>query len=79
MTEQEDAERLKYRQFVGMLNAIRGRGLLTASQRREYDARWRSESGDRDLILEELGRIMENYSEDEMTNQDPHGEEIDTH
>ena len=75
MTEQEDAERLKYRQFVGMLNAIRGRGLLTASQRREYDARWRSESGDRDLILEELGRIMENYSEDEMTSQSPHGEE----
>lgn len=78
MTEQEDAERLKYRQFVGMLNAIRGRGLLTASQRREFDARWRSESGDRDLILEELGRIMENYSEDEMTSQGPSEEESDT-
>ena len=78
MTEQEDAERLKYRQFVGMLNAIRGRGLLTASQRREFDARWRSESGDRDLILEELGRIMENYSEDEMMSQGPPEEESDT-
>jgi hypothetical protein len=78
MTEQEDRERLKYRQFVGMLNAIRGRGLLTASQRREYDARWRSESGDRDFILEELGRIMENYSEDEMMSQGPPEEESDT-
>lgn len=77
MTEQEDTERLKYRQFVGMLNAIRGRGLLTASQRREFDAKWRSESGDRDLILEELGRIMENYSENEMTSQGPPEEESD--
>jgi hypothetical protein len=78
MTEQEDKERLKYRQFVGMLNAIRGRGLLTASQRREYDARWRSESGNRDLILEELGRIMDNYSEDEMMSRGPPEEESDT-
>ena len=78
MKEQGDTEKVKYRQFVGMLNAIRGKGLLSAEERREYDSRWRTEKDGRDFILEELGRIMETYSEREVTSQGPPEEESDT-
>jgi hypothetical protein len=70
MVELEDKEKLKYRQFVGLLNTIRARGLLSAQQRRAYDARWRSEKNNRDLILEELERLMENYTEKMISNQE---------
>lgn len=59
----ENTDRLRYGQFVELLNTIRGSGLMSAELRREYDKRWRSYPEQRDLILEELERIMEAHSE----------------
>jgi len=59
----ENDEKLRYGQFVGLLNVIRSRGLMSAEQRREYDKRWRDFPDDRDLVLQELERIMEEHSE----------------
>lgn len=63
MAEIIDDERLKFGQFVELLNVIRSRGLISAEQWRELDKRWRTEPWNRDLILEELERMMEEYSE----------------
>jgi hypothetical protein len=63
MAEIIDDERLKFGQFVELLNVIRSRGLISAEQWREFDKRWRTEPWNRDLILEELEKMMEEYSE----------------
>lgn len=63
MVDIENDEKLRYGQFVGLLNVIRSRGLMSAEQRREYDKRWRDFPYDRDLVLQELERIMEEHSE----------------
>lgn len=67
MVEIGDKERVKYGQFVDMLNALRGEDLISAQQRREIDRRWRAEPGLRDQILEDLERIMEQHSESLMS------------
>ena len=63
MVDIENDEKLRYGQFVGLLNVIRSRGLMSAEQRREYDKRWRDVPENRDLVLQELERIMEEHSE----------------
>ena len=63
MSEVKDDERLKYGQFVELLNVIRSRGLISAERWREFDGRWMAEPWNRDLILEELERIIEEYGE----------------
>ena len=60
----KDDERLKYGQFVELLNVIRSRGLISAEEWRDLDGRWSDEPWNRDLILEELERIIEEYGED---------------
>jgi len=59
----QDDKRLKYGQFVELLNTIRGEGLVSAEKRRELDKRWRAEPVNRDLVLDEIARIMETHSE----------------
>jgi len=71
MVEIGDKERVKYGQFVDMLNALRGEDLISAQQRREFDRRWRAEPGLRDLIIEDLERIMEQHSERLMSKDRP--------
>ena len=63
MVEVGDEEKLKYGQFVDLLNAIRSKDLISAKERRDLDKRWRSEPELRDLILEDLERIMEQHAE----------------
>lgn len=63
MSVVKDDERLKYGQFVELLNVIRSRGLVSAERWRELDGRWRTEPWNRDLILEELEKIIEEYGE----------------
>jgi hypothetical protein len=63
LSEVKDDERLKYGQFVELLNVLKSRGLVSAERRRELDVRWRAEPWNRDLILEELERIIEEYGE----------------
>lgn len=63
MVEIENEEKLKYSQLVEFLNVIRSRELISAKQRREYDKRWREHPEHRELILEELERLMEEHSE----------------
>lgn len=62
MVEIQDEEKLKYGQFVELLNTIRGKGLVSAERRRELDKRWLVEQENRDLILEEIEQIMEEHS-----------------
>ncbi|MDH5200982.1 MAG: hypothetical protein OEW93_08855 [Candidatus Bathyarchaeota archaeon] len=71
MVESGDKERVKYGQFVDMLNALRGEDLISAQQRREFDRRWRAEKELRDQILEDLERIMERHSEYLMSKDHP--------
>lgn len=71
MVEIGDKERVKYGQFVDMLNALRGEDLISAQQRREFDKRWRAEPVLRDQILEDLERIMERHSERLMSKDHP--------
>ena len=59
----QDDHRIKYGQFVELLNTIRSEGLISAEKRRELDKRWRAEPVNRDLVLEEMERIMEAHSE----------------
>jgi hypothetical protein len=59
----QDDHRIKYGQFVELLNTIRSEGLISAEKRRELDKRWRTELVNRDLVLEEMERIMEAHSE----------------
>jgi hypothetical protein len=59
----QDDHRIKYGQFVELLNTIRSEGLISAEKRRELDKRWRAEPVNRDIVLEEMERIMEAHSE----------------
>ena len=59
----QDDKRLKYGQFVELLNTIRSERLVSAEKRRELDKRWRAEPVNRDLVLDEIARIMETHSE----------------
>ena len=63
MESVQDDHRIKYGQFVELLNTIRSEGLISAEKRRELDKRWRSELVNRDIVLEEIERIMETHSE----------------
>ncbi len=71
MVEIGDRERVKYGQFVDMLNALRGEDLISAQERREFDRRWRAEPGLRDQIIEDLERILEQHSERLMSKDRP--------
>lgn len=59
----QDNKRFKYGQFVELLNTIRSEGLVSAEKRRELDKRWRAEPVNRDIVLDEIARIMETHSE----------------
>jgi len=63
MVDVSDDTRLKYGQFIELLNTIKSKGLVSAERRRELDKRWRTNQKNRDLVLEEIERIMENHSE----------------
>ena len=63
MVDVSDDTRMKYRQFIELLNTIKSKGLVSAERRRELDKRWRTDQKNRDLVLEEIERIMENHSE----------------
>ena len=63
MVNISDDARLKYGQFVELLNTIKSKGLVSAERRRELDKRWRTDQKNRDMVLEEIERIMENHSE----------------
>ncbi len=62
MADVPEDERLKYGQFVELLNTIRSKGLVSAERRRELAKRWSVEQENRDLILEEIERITEEHS-----------------
>ncbi len=63
MVDASDDTRLKYGQFIELLNTIKSKGLVSAERRRELDKRWRIDQKNRDLVLEEIAGIMENHSE----------------
>jgi len=63
MVDVSDDTRMKYRQFIELLNTIKSKGLVSAERRRELDKRWRIDQKNRDLVLEEIAVIMENHSE----------------
>ena len=63
---QED-QRLKYGQFVELLNTLRGKGLVSAEKRRELDKRWRGEPVNRDIVLEEIERLIEAHSDQQIS------------
>jgi len=63
MVDASDDTRMKYRQFIELLNTIKSKGLVSAERRRELDKRWRTDQKNRDLVLEEIAGIMENHSE----------------
>ncbi len=63
----QDDERMKYGQFVELLNTIRSKGLVSAEKRRDLDKRWRGEPVNRDIVLEEIERIIEAHSEQQIT------------
>jgi hypothetical protein len=63
MGELEDDERIKYGQFVEILNTMRREDLITAKERRELDKRWRTEPDHRDIILEEIERLTDEHNE----------------
>jgi hypothetical protein len=67
MDSTQDDERMKYGQFVELLNTVRSKGLVTAEKRRELDKRWRAEPVNRDIVLEEIERIMEALSEQQIS------------
>jgi len=62
--EDEDNERVKYSQFVELLNVIRRKSLISAKERRDLDQRWRSDTDNRDLVLEEIEGIVERHNEE---------------
>ncbi|MFP3950683.1 MAG: hypothetical protein ACLFVP_00840 [Candidatus Bathyarchaeia archaeon] len=62
--QDEDSERVKYGQFVELLNAIRRKKLISAKKRRDLDQRWRSDPEHRDLVLEEIEGIIERHNEE---------------
>jgi hypothetical protein len=63
----QDDERLKYGQFVELLNTVRSEGLVTAEKRRQLDKRWRAEPANRDIVLDEIARLMESHSEQQIS------------
>jgi hypothetical protein len=63
----QDDERLKYGQFVELLNTVRSEGLVSAEKRRALDKRWRAEPANRDIVLDEIARIMESHSEQQIS------------
>jgi hypothetical protein len=63
MGDVTDDTRIKYGQFIEILNTIKSKGLVSAERRRELDKRWRTDQKNRDLVLEEIAGIMENHSE----------------
>jgi len=63
MVDVSDDTRLKYGQFIELLNTIKSKGLVSAERRRELDKRWRTDQKNRDLVLEEIAGIMENHGE----------------
>lgn len=63
MENAQDDKKFKYGQFVELLNTIRSEGLISAEKRRALDKRWRAEPVNRDIVLEEMERIMEAHSE----------------
>ena len=63
----QDDERMKYGQFVELLNTVRSKGLVTAEKRRDLDKRWRAEPVNRDIVLEEIERIIEAHSEQQIS------------
>ncbi len=63
MVDVSDDTRMKYRQFIELLNTIKSKGLVSAERRRELEKRWRTDQKNRDLVLEEIAGIMENHSE----------------
>ena len=67
MDSNQDTERMKYGQFVELLNTIRGKGLVSAVERRALDKRWRGEPANRDIVLEEIERITEAHSEQQIS------------
>jgi hypothetical protein len=72
MVEEEEYKRIKYGQFVELLNVIRSKNLISAQKRRDFDKRWRAEPENRDIILEELEKIAEFHSES-LINRDKIG------
>ncbi len=66
----EDDQRLKYGQFVELLNTLRGKGLVSAEKRRNLDKRWRGEPVNRDIILEEIERLIEAHSEQQIAQEE---------
>jgi hypothetical protein len=72
MSEIENDEKLKYGQFVELLNTMRGKDLITARMRREYDRKWRDDPDHRYFILEELELLMNEHTEKLMSeNESP--------
>ena len=65
-----DDKRLKYRQFVELLNTIRSEGLVSAEKRRELDKCWRAQPVNRDIVLDEIARIMETVSEQQISEEE---------
>ncbi len=63
----QDDERMKYGQFVELLNTVRHKGLVSAEKRRELDKRWRAEPANRDIVLEEIERVIEAHSEQQIS------------
>ena len=63
MGDVTDDTRIKYGQFIEILNTIKSKGLVSAERRRELDKRWRTDQKNRDLVLKEIERIIENHSE----------------
>jgi len=57
---------MKYGQFIELLNTIRSEGLISAEKRRNLDKRWRADPTNRDLVLDELARVMEAHSEKQL-------------
>ena len=67
MDSNQDDERMKYGQFVELLNTVRSKGLVSAEKRRALDKRWRGEPVNRDIVLEEIERIIEAHSEQQIS------------
>ncbi|MDP7207375.1 MAG: hypothetical protein QGH14_02165 [Candidatus Bathyarchaeota archaeon] len=63
----QENERLRYGQFVELLNTVRAKGLVSAKKRRDLDKRWRDEPANRDIVLEEIERIIEGHSEQQIS------------
>ena len=61
---------MKYGQFIELLNTIRSERLISAEKRRNLDKRWRADPTNRDLVLDEIARVMEAHSEQQISEGD---------